>query len=496
MESQKTKFSIASIFNTSGRSKYAPVHSEIAAQESIKEENMNPKIETNGSQHLPIEFQYLINLIGFRLGQNSEPVFPPIDQWSLPVKKYILENDLNQYAATLLLVGLTPHAVPELFDQSIEQKIKTSSDFPEIGGIRGKNFRGFLPTGQTAIFLLAGDDWEKRALVEQLFWSDKDFARKKILWLEELPQGEPVLSGKIIMALDYIEQFLFGASAPPHFSTTFPAKKITTGLKPDDIMMNKDVRRHYKTLKEWIDYNPPLMKEWGMAKRLRQGFRVLFYGPPGTGKTLTANVLGNETRKDVYKIDLSMVVSKYIGETEKNLELLFARAEDKDWILFFDEADAIFGKRTNVRDAHDKYANQEVSYLLQRIEDFNGLVILATNMKSNIDDAFIRRFNDIVKFTIPNEEERREIWEKSFPDYAEYGEIPGQMKKYELTGGNINNVVHFAGIQAVLRRNATVHNSGHEHENGIVDPSKLKFYPEDVIEGIKKEMIKEGKPFG
>src|SRR5260221_727750 len=222
-------------------------------------------------------------------------------------------------------------------------------------------------------------------------------------------------------------------------------------------MMNNEIRRHYRSLKEWIDFNPSLMDDWNMKRRLKKGYRVLFYGPPGTGKTLTATVLGNETGKEVFKIDLSMVVSKYIGETEKNLELLFARAEDKDWILLFDEADAIFGKRTSVKDAHDKYANQEVSYLLQRIEEFNGLVILATNMKNNIDDAFIRRFNDIVKFSIPNEEERKEIWEKSFPENAGYGDIPNQVKKYEISGGNIINTIHFAGIQAVKRNTSSQH---------------------------------------
>jgi AAA+ superfamily predicted ATPase len=453
----------------------------------------------------PVEFQYLENLITYRLGQSSAPAFPDIETWNLPVKNFIKQNklDKDQDAATLLLIGLSPHAIPELFDQAIQEKIKTSGDFPEIGGVRGKNFRGFLPTGQTAVFLLAGDNLERRKEVEHLFWSDKNFAKKKILWLEELPQGEPVMSGKITMALDYIDLFLFGTSAPPHFSTSFPAKRITTELTSEDIMMNKEVKRHYRNLKEWLDYNPSLMKDWGMEKLLRQGFRVLFYGPPGTGKTLTANVLGNETGKDVYKIDLSMVVSKYIGETEKNLELLFARAEDKDWILFFDEADAIFGKRTSVRDAHDKYANQEVSYLLQRIEDFNGLVILATNMKSNIDDAFIRRFNDLVKFTIPNEDERKEIWEKSFPEKADFDEIPNQVKKYELTGGNIINIVHFAGIQAVKRRNELLkkarayagNDEYNDSEKEIVNPDKLKFYVDDIIEGIKREMIKEGKPF-
>lgn len=447
------------------------------------------------SSTLPLEFQYLENLIAYRLGNGQKPSFPGIDQWHLPIKEYLKEEKFyeNEDAATLLLIGLAPHATPELFDRSIQEKLKTSGDFPEIGGVRGKNFRGFLPTGQTAVFLLAGNDREQRQKVEQLFWPDTDFAKKKILWLEDLPQGEPVLSGKIVMALDYVDLFLLGSAAPPHFSISFPAKKIETTLTSNDIVLNKDIKRHYKNLMDWIDFNETLMGEWNMEKRLHKGFRVLFYGPSGTGKTLTAGVLGNETKKDVYKIDLSMVVSKYIGETEKNLELLFARAEDKNWILFFDEADAIFGKRTNVRDAHDKYANQEVSYLLQRIEDYNGLVILATNMKNNIDDAFIRRFNDIVKFSIPDAEERKEIWEKSFPENADYDTIPDKVKKYELTGGNIINVIHFAGIQAVKKRNSTLEEKLPTGENR--NNEKLLFYLEDVIEGITREMIKEGKPF-
>ena len=451
--------------------------------------------EENFQSAMPPEFLYIKQLIDYRLNNpfgQQIPKMPDLQKCRLPVKKFIQENQLDQDAATVLLIGLSPHAVPRLFDHAFQEKIKTSGDFPEIGGVRGKNFRGFLPTGQTAVFLLAGDDWQRRQKVEQLFWSDKDFAKKKILWLEELAQSEPVLNGKIIMALDYVDLFLSGTSAPPHFSTSFPAKKIETTLSANDIVLNKEVQRHYKNLSDWINFNDSLMDKWQMQKRLRKGFRVLFYGPPGTGKTLTAGVLGNETKKDVYKIDLSMVVSKYIGETEKNLELLFARAEDKDWILFFDEADAIFGKRTNVRDAHDKYANQEVSYLLQRIEDYNGLVILATNMKSNIDDAFIRRFNDIVKFTIPKEEERKEIWEKSFPENADFNGIPNQVKKYEVTGGNIINAIHFAGIQAVKRRSESMKNYSHEDAG---NDSKLLFHQEDVIEGIRREMIKEGKPF-
>src|SRR5204863_2251929 len=138
-------------------------------------------------------------------------------------------------------------------------------------------------------------------------------------------------------------------------------------------------------------------------------------GPPGTGKTLTAGLLGKEFNKDVYRVDLSQIVSKYIGETEKNLSKIFDRAEHKDWILFFDEADALFGKRTNVQSSHDKYANQEVSYLLQRVEDYAGLLILSSNFKNNLDDAFIRRFHEVVHFPLPDARQRLILWEKSLP---------------------------------------------------------------------------------
>ncbi|MBK8195839.1 MAG: ATP-binding protein, partial [Lewinellaceae bacterium] len=188
--------------------------------------------------------------------------------------------------------------------------------------------------------------------------------------------------------------------------------------------------------------------------------------------------------KDVYRIDLSTVVSKYIGETEKNLSSLFERAEDKNWILFFDEADALFGKRTNVRDAHDKYANQEVSYLLQRIEEFGGLVILASNMKSNIDDAFMRRFNAIIKFSMPDAREREQIWRLSFPEAVTFEpngsgkplDMPRIAARYELSGGNIINAVHYACLSAMSRGSSVV-------------------TWESVKMGIQREFAKEGRVF-
>lgn len=470
---------------------------------------------------MPPEFLYLHQLIQYRLqkyfpsGETiAEPVMPPLDQWQLPLRNFVYQNNLNVGEATILITALAPHTHPNLFDSAVEHIIPESGNFPKMGGVRGKNSRAFLPTGETILFLLADDDWNTRLMVQQNFASEHLFAQKKIVWLEELPGGEPVMSGRLIMSHDYIDTFTLGRPTPPHFSMNFPAKKINESRGWNALVINEDLEKQIEEIRTWLKYNDQLLDNWGMANRIKKGFRALFYGPPGTGKTLTAGILANEIGKDIYKIDLSMVVSKYIGETEKNLELLFARAEDKGWILFFDEADALFGKRTNVRDAHDKYANQEVSYLLQRIEDFNGLIILATNMKSNIDDAFMRRFNAILRFPFPEPKERVRIWQKSFPEQAQFArtdiplngsgqtqpdlmDIPDYVKKYEMAGGSIINVVHYASIKAIERKNGHTpievngeHNNGNAKEN-----DKLVIYLEDVLQGIKREMNKEGKPF-
>ena len=494
-----------------------------------------PEIPVNGNTALPPELDYLYKLIQYSIGkyshegpQESEPEMPGLQHWQLPIKDFIRQYGLSRIESQLLLVAIAPHVQPDLFDHAIESTLKGSGDFPKIGGVRGKNFRGFLPTGQTVLFLAGADNWKSSQEVIQLFWSDHLFVRKKILWLEDLQPGEPSMSGRIIISQDYIETFIFGKPVPPHFSMSFPAKSVTTELGWEDLVINDELQEQVKELLGWVKYNQELLDNWGMRKRLVKGYRTLFYGPPGTGKTFTAGLIAKEMKKQVYKIDLSMVVSKYIGETEKNLEILFARAEDKEWILFFDEADALFGKRTNVRDAHDKYANQEVSYLLQRIEDYNGLIILATNMKNNIDDSFIRRFNSILKFPLPNPEERARIWRNAFPqeriflknpviskqagslvvDGKETVDIPEMVRKYELSGGSIMNVVHYASLKAVERKNgerksikepvsiSTNQNiiSLPEKEAEAVSP-KLPIYLSDVLDGIRRELIKEGKPF-
>ena len=469
------------------------------------------------------ELEYLSRLIEFRLCQYfpseknvTEPSLPAINHWRLPLANFILQHRLTVGEASLLLLALTPHIQPDLFDTTIDGIIPQGGNFPKLGGVRGKNTRSFLPTGETALFLLGGSDLETRLSIQQLFNADHLFAQKKIIWLEELPPGEPPMSGRIILSQDYSDLFIYGKPSAPHFSMTFPAKRINEDRDWSYLVINEELQRQINEIINWLQYNDQLMNTWKMADRLKKGYRVLFHGPPGTGKTLSAGLLGNELGKEVYKIDLSMIVSKYIGETEKNLELLFARAEDKGWILFFDEADALFGKRTSVRDAHDKYANQEVSYLLQRIEDYNGLIILATNMKSNIDDAFMRRFNAVLKFPFPDASERTLIWAKSFPHECvfvkdsesimetgngknEILNIPEFVKKYEMAGGSILNAVHYASLKAVERLDKTNHAPLNTEMNGDhkkpMQPDNLVIHLSDVLQGIKKELTKEGKPF-
>jgi len=186
----------------------------------------------------------------------------------------------------------------------------------------------------------------------------------------------------------------------------FFAKPITTKLTWNDLDLPKDTLSQIHEIEKWIKYSDSLLENSGLRNKIKPGHRALFYGPPGTGKTITAALLGKYNDKDVYSIDLSLVVSKYIGETEKNLATLFDKAENGDWILFFDEADALFGKRTNISDANDRYANQATSYLMQRMELYKGLIILATSAKDSIDEKFIRRLNTVIYFPDTNSEEK------------------------------------------------------------------------------------------
>ena len=187
------------------------------------------------------------------------------------------------------------------------------------------------------------------------------------------------------------------------------------------------------------------------------GISALFAGESGTGKTMAAEVIANDLRLNLYRIDLSAVVSKYIGETEKNLRRLFDAAEHGGAILFFDEADALFGKRSEVKDSHDRYANIEINYLLQRMESYRGLAILATNMKSALDPAFMRRLRFVVNFPFPGIDQRKRIWERSLPGLTPKENLDfDRLAKLSVTGGNIHSIALNAAFMAAQQKDQVV----------------------------------------
>jgi SpoVK/Ycf46/Vps4 family AAA+-type ATPase len=231
------------------------------------------------------------------------------------------------------------------------------------------------------------------------------------------------------------------------------ALKIEPHYTWSDIVLPSDELLQLKEIRNCVKYRHVVYSDWGFDKKLSlgKGLNILFSGPSGTGKTMAAEVIANELRLDLYKIDLSCVVSKYIGETEKNLAGIFREAETANAVLFFDEADALFGKRSEVRDSHDRYANIEIGYLLQRMEEYEGVVILATNMKKNMDEAFVRRMHFTVDFPFPDKNSRLRIWQNIFPKETplEQGiDYEFLSKSFNISGGNIKNIALAAAFYA------------------------------------------------
>ena len=229
------------------------------------------------------------------------------------------------------------------------------------------------------------------------------------------------------------------------------AQRLDPKATWEDLVLPAEQIGLLKQIAEQVRQRHTVYEDWGFAAKMNRGLGIsaLFAGESGTGKTMAAEVIANELHLNLYRIDLSAVVSKYIGETEKNLRRLFDAAEDGGAILFFDEADALFGKRSEVKDSHDRYANIEINYLLQRMEAYRGLAILATNMLSALDPAFMRRLRFIVKFLFPDIPERKLIWQKVFPPGVPTEELDyDRLARFNLTGGNIHSIALNAAFMA------------------------------------------------
>lgn len=400
-----------------------------------------------------------------------EEIVPPDDGW---LEEVTGQQDISFNDRVIIMLALMPHTCPQALDIFFVQNKNFDRQYTEFGGWKGLSHGGFLPTGETASFIIAGEDMEKKKTVIRMFQRDYWFYTKNILRLEGAGEGEPFLSGQFRPSEEFLSHVLLDREYKPDYNIGFPAKRITTELEWKDMILDYNTLEALEEINTWIEHQHTIMEEWGLKRFLKPGYRALFYGPPGTGKTLAATLLGKKNNMDVYRMDLSMIVSKYIGETEKNLAKIFDMAENRNWILFFDEADALFGKRTSTNTSNDRHANQEVAYLLQRIEDFPGTVILATNLKSNIDEAFSRRFQSIIYFPMPDEELRAALWRNMLPkewlgDDAE--ELIATAAQTELSGGSIANAVRRCAITLVENQQqmlslVLLHDSIHKEENG------------------------------
>ena len=378
-----------------------------------------------------------------------EEVVPPSNRW---LERVIGISDMVFGERIIIMLALMPHVCPQILDIFFVQNKNFDRQYTEFGGWKGLSHGGFLPTGETVAFILAGEDMEKRKELIKLFQKDHWFYTKNVIRLEGAGEGEPFFSGQLRVSEEFLSRVLLDKDYKPDYNIGFPAKRITTELDWEDMVLDYQVAAELEEINTWISFGKTIMEDWKLSRFLKAGYRSLFYGPPGTGKTLAATLLGKKNNMDVYRIDLSMIVSKYIGETEKNLARVFDLAENRNWILFFDEADALFGKRTSTNTSNDRHANQEVAYLLQRIEDFPGMVILATNLRSNIDEAFSRRFQSAVYFPMPTIELRADLGRKMLPGIwlgEDADELIAIAAETELSGGSIANVVRRCALYII-----------------------------------------------
>lgn len=407
--------------------------------------------------------EHLEKLIHFRIKHPSESIPDSFYANALPSKSHfqllLQKKDYGFAEQIALALAFARATKPEVFFPLIQASGESLKQMQIGGQVITSSVLRFIPTLQTLIYLLAGDDF----LVQQFYL--RHFHPKHSLFLEDMiyleggqskkKQGEddPIYR-EMRLSYPYLRYFLGGEAPRLDEEPNFPASLSETSLNFEDVILPDNTREELQDLIKYLKNRDRLFEMEGVEARIRPSYVVIFAGMPGMGKTITAKTIGKSIGVPVYIVNLARVVSKYIGETEKNLEKIFDRFDKQNCILFFDEADALFGKRTEVKDAKDRYANQEVAYLLQKIENFQGLVILATNVhdiENTFDKAFQRRIRRIILFPFPNENERLKIWEKALPASFKYEEglLPKLAANYQLNGAGIANVISDALVEAV-----------------------------------------------
>lgn len=402
---------------------------------------------------------------------------------------FLAERNLTVCERFALALSMATAIQPNIFDVFFNNNQATSKPYAEFGGVE-KNGNLFVPTGQTLNFIISAclndpDTPQLNLDAINILSPQHPLILEKIIELKSVDEVLSNLSCILKISDNWLAYFTTGIYDPIEYSHNFPAKRIYSELEWQDLVLNQSTLKQVIDMKTWLRYSAELLISWQLTSKIKKGYRAIFYGASGTGKTLTATLLAKDLEVELYRVDLSMMVSKYIGETEKNLAKVFDLAEHKNWILFFDEADALFGARSTANTANDRNANQLTGYLLQRIEDFTGTVILATNLKTNMDSAFTRRFQSIIEFNLPGPDERKKLWENAFSGQLKLAEDVDFKKianNFELTGAQIINILRQCAL-IIIQRKVDV--------NSETDMNVTRVSNGDILMAIRVELSKE-----
>lgn len=393
--------------------------------------------------------------------ENKSPAFlplPPLDGKSA-YGSLLSEHSITDTDRVLLNLALATSFAPEILTP-LAQAAADKTWAAHVGGFFRQGDAQFYPTVRTAVFLLSGLDVETRSYYSSYFHSKRHVFSSSLVLTAPRQENSIFLNHEIIFNDQFLASILHGE--PPRLDGEhgFPARRSKRTHTLAEVVLAEKTKLEIEKLRRFTRH---MKKIWEINthNRYRNNFICIFSGEPGTGKSHTAEAVGNEFNLPVYKVNFAQMVSKYIGETEKNLEKVFDRFDRQPCILFFDEAESIFSKRTEVKDSHDQHANNMQSYLLQKIEDFAGIVILATNVQNlsqYFDKAFQRRIRLIAAFDFPEYEERQRLWAQSLeaPYHFAEGLTERLAKNYQLTGGSVYNIVSDAVLDAMDKEAETI----------------------------------------
>lgn len=418
--------------------------------------NMNSPADT---ENISVALSWLALRIDHLLNRNFSEFLPlPLFKEDSSFQKFMEEHQLTEADRVMLCLAFASTFKPSVlapFMLLFNDPGKKS----RFGGILHEQYGQFYPTVRTGIFILTGGDEEMMSYYISYFNGRNKLFTSNILLTAAPEECKTFLDRQIIFNDQFIPSVLRGEPPSLDGDSGFPAKRGKRTHTMKDVVLDE---KTIKELQKLQRFARNMKKLWALpeSSKYRQNFIGIFSGDPGTGKSHTAEAIANELNLPVYKINFAQLVSKYIGETEKNLERVFDRFTGQPNILFFDEAESIFSKRIEVKDSNDKHSNNEQSFLLQKIEEYNGIVILATNVQNlsqYFDKAFQRRIRQIVTFSFPEHPERLRLWENALGQQFSYeaGLLERLARDYQFSGGGIYNIISEGVIEA-LDRDTTV----------------------------------------